>query len=165
MTKCRSRKKEIAQDVIKKILACTDARFLRAATDKDKRRLGIPFHKKAWCFVDEYSILEKAKQGLRQKKEWKDDSSGDEYGDHSDVASLQSFDTGSSLQTSDTGSVNTQYHQDTTNCSQVQSSFDDVANSDLWEEDFSEKPLDWSNLPSSEMLFGRELLDQILAES
>lgn len=137
-------------------------RFLRAATPRDKQRLAIPTHKEGWCFVDEHTILEKAKQGLRSKTEWKV-SSGDEREDHSDLASLQSSEPGS-LQTSSTDSINDQYHQGTTSYSKDQASLDNVASLDLWG-DHCEESLDWRNLPSSEMLFGRDLLDQISGDA
>lgn len=71
-TKNRETKSKIAKEIVANLRQTKGARFLRKATVADARSLGIPFGVEAWCIVDERSILEKAKQALRQKAEWKD---------------------------------------------------------------------------------------------
>lgn len=70
----REVKSQIAEEVISSLRAKTGARFLRKATARDATRLGIPKHQigSAWVIVNEFTILEKVKQALRQKTEWKE---------------------------------------------------------------------------------------------
>lgn len=72
-TNHRQTKHKIAKAVVDDIQE-KGGRFLRKATDEDMKIHDIPKGIRAWCAVDEASILEKAKQALRQKKEYKDPS-------------------------------------------------------------------------------------------
>lgn len=89
-TKDRVLKSRIAKEVVHSLRIQKRTRFLRKATAKDATRLAIPRSRvrDAWCFVDEESIQEKAKQALRQKVEWKfddnDDDEDDEGGNYDD---------------------------------------------------------------------------------
>lgn len=66
-TNHRQTKSNIAHDIVNAVRA-RNGRFLKKAEPKDISRLGIPEGVDAWLCVDEPTILEKAKQALRQKE-------------------------------------------------------------------------------------------------
>lgn len=67
-TNHRQTKAEIAQDIVNHIRS-RNGNFLKKAEPKDLKRLGLSEDSEVWCRVDEKTILEKAKQALRQKAE------------------------------------------------------------------------------------------------
>jgi len=82
-TNHRQTKARIAQEIVDNIRA-KNGRFLKKADAKDMNRLNIPEGVEAWCRVDERTILEKAKQALRQKQETKDRDDDDVGGSFPD---------------------------------------------------------------------------------
>ena len=85
-TNHRQTKAKIAQEIVDAVRA-RSGRFLKKAEPKDITRLGIPEGVDAWLCVDERTILEKAKQALRQKADSKDRDEASSIPDEKDASS------------------------------------------------------------------------------
>jgi len=67
-TNHRQTKANIARNIVNQVLAL-NGRFLKRLEAADAKRLGIPKGVDAWTPADEETIMEKAKQALRQQRE------------------------------------------------------------------------------------------------
>ena len=76
-TNHRQTKTKIAREIVDTVRA-KNGRFLKKMEAADAKRFGIPKGADAWCTVDEDTVMEKAKQALRQKaeKEKEDEQDG-----------------------------------------------------------------------------------------
>eukprot|EP00540_Astrosyne_radiata_P003893 CAMPEP_0116847246 /NCGR_PEP_ID=MMETSP0418-20121206/14328_1 /TAXON_ID=1158023 /ORGANISM="Astrosyne radiata, Strain 13vi08-1A" /LENGTH=493 /DNA_ID=CAMNT_0004478671 /DNA_START=96 /DNA_END=1577 /DNA_ORIENTATION=+ len=67
-TNHRQTKAKIARDIVNTVLS-KHGRFLKKVEPAEAKRLGIPKGVDAWCVVDDETIMEKAKQALRQQRD------------------------------------------------------------------------------------------------
>jgi hypothetical protein len=67
-TNHRQTKTKIAREVIDTVLA-QNGRFMKKIDPAEAKKLGIPKGVDAWCPVNKMTVMEKAKQALRQKAE------------------------------------------------------------------------------------------------
>jgi hypothetical protein len=67
-TSHRQTKARIAREIVDSVLA-KNGRFLKKAEPEESKVLGIPPGVDAWLLVDDETIMEKAKQALRQNRE------------------------------------------------------------------------------------------------
>lgn len=70
-TNHRMTKVRIAQEIVDQVLA-NNGRFLRRLEGQDAKDHGVPEGTEAWVLVDEDTIMEKAKQALRQNAQKRD---------------------------------------------------------------------------------------------
>lgn len=155
-TKNRQIKHNIALDIIATIRTTENGRFLRKATPKDMNRLGIPQNTEAWCMVDEKAILEKVKQALRQKAEWKDlEDHSTSGGDNSGTDQAQD-----ERQVSSNPNVPPAVAAAAAPVAAAPPEEPEAVESMAWRAPERGGDHDEELLPDSEMLFGRELLDR-----
>lgn len=67
-TNHRQTKAKIARDIVNQVLAL-NGRFLKKVEPADAKRRGVPKGVDAWTLADDETIMEKAKQALRQHRE------------------------------------------------------------------------------------------------
>lgn len=125
-TKHRQTKTKIAQEIITSLQSSRQGspppRFLRKATAKESRLLGIPYG--AWCIVNEKDILDKTKHSLRregtQGKKTPLDDQGPPTGNHEE--SVATTAAARLAQEEETESLKVSIHKDSQG---NKSSFDD----------------------------------------